>query len=266
MKTISSRQNPTVRLFRDLADAPDPAGARLLLDGLHLVRDARAAGLAIEIACVTESRLERDDEEAALAHALDAEGVPVVVATTAVFSAISPVRTPSGIIAIARRIPANADAICAVSSPLVLVAADVQDPGNVGALLRVAEAAGATGALVTGMSANPFSWKAVRGSMGSALRLPAAGGMTIDEALAALRRHQVRTVAAVPRGGVPPDAVNWRGAVAVLVGSEGPGLDEGLIASCDERATIPMAPAVESLNVAVAGAILLYAARRQRES
>ena len=92
-----------------------------------------------------------------------------------------------------------------------LAAVDVQDPGNVGALLRAAEAGGATGAFVCGASANPFSWKALRGSMGSALRLPVVAGMTADAVLTCMADAGVRTVAAVPRGGDDPDAVDWRG-------------------------------------------------------
>jgi len=89
-----------------------------------------------------------------------------------VFAAMSPVRTPSGLVAIATRHPSSASEVCSVPDALVLVAIDVQDPGNVGALVRTAEAGGMSGMFVTGASANPFSWKAIRGSMGSTLRLP----------------------------------------------------------------------------------------------
>jgi TrmH family RNA methyltransferase len=264
MRTISSRQNPLVHAFRGLADAADPAHARVLLDGVHLVRDAGRAGLTIEIAAVAATRLEQASEERDLAWALRTAGADVVAVTEPVLTAMSPVRSPSGIVAIARRDPVTPARLCAMARPLLLVAVDVQDPGNVGSLIRGAEAAGADGALVCDTSANPFSWKALRGSMGSALRLPVAAGMTVTEALACLQRSGVRTVASVARGGDDPDAIDWRGGVAMLVGGEGPGLDDAVTARCDRLVTIPMAPAVESLNVAAAGAILMYAARRQR--
>ena len=241
MRTISSRQNPLVQSFRGLFDSPDPEYVRVLLDGVHLLRDAMRAGLAIEVAAVGETLLDRPGEERELMMALAAAGTDVVAVTGPVLAAISPVRSPAGVVAI-----------------------DVQDPGNVGSLIRAAEAAGADGALVCGGSANPFSWKALRGSMGSALRLPVVAGLTAAEALACLARSGVGTVAAVARGGPEPDAVDWTGRVALVVGGEGPGLTDEVIAGCDRRVTIPMAPAVESLNVAAAGAILLYAARRQR--
>jgi tRNA G18 (ribose-2'-O)-methylase SpoU len=146
---------------------------------------------------------------------------------------------------------------------LVVIAIDVQDPGNLGSLLRAAEAGGATGAIVAGASANPFSRRAVRGSMGTALRLPIACQADASTIPASARRAGVRTIAAVPRDGRMPDDVDWRRPVALLLGGEGSGLSHSLIAECDELVTLPMNAPVESLNVAVAGGVLIYAARRQ---
>jgi TrmH family RNA methyltransferase len=263
MKTIASRQNPIVRTFRDLADRPDPQGARLLLDGAHLVREALDAGLAFEHVCVAASLLDRHGEEAALTATLEGRGIAVTAAPDKLIAAVSPVRTPSGIVAIAtrRQHAPRIDDIVAASDAMLLVGVDIQDPGNVGALLRVAEAAGAGAVVLAGDSANPFSWKALRGSMGSALRLPVVNGVSPDGVLDSLGRHQVRTVAAVARGGVAPDHVRWTSRVAIVVGGEGPGLSDAIVAQCDERVTIPMARPVESLNVTVAAAILLYSAR-----
>jgi TrmH family RNA methyltransferase len=265
MKTITSRQHSIVRAFRELAAAPDPTGARLLLDGVHQIRDAHAApGVALEIVAVAASRLQSPTEEAAVVGSLQRNGSDVVSVTDQVMDAMSPVRTPSGIVAIAHRTPADPAAICGRENGFVLVAVDVQDPGNLGSLLRAAEAGGATGALVCGSSANPFAWKALRGSMGSALRLPVAHRLPVAKALGFARQFGARTVAAVPHHGAAPDAIDWSGRVALLVGGEGAGLTGDVTAQCDHRVAIPMAPPVESLNVAVAGAILIYAARRQR--
>jgi TrmH family RNA methyltransferase len=264
MRVVSSRQNPIVALFRTLADEPDPTGARLLLDGAHLVNDARSSGLRFETVAVAASRLASQTEEGLLAQRLEREGIDVVEASDAVFDALSPVRSPSGIVAIAGRTSVTAAEICAQPDGFILAAIDVQEPGNVGALIRAAEAGGSTGALVCGASANPFAWKALRGSMGSVLRLPIAAGLTTHQAFTLMRKSGVRTIAAVPRGGEDPDAVDWRGKVGLLLGGEGPGLTDEAIALCDARVTIPMAGGVESLNVAAAGAILVYAARRQR--
>jgi TrmH family RNA methyltransferase len=154
--------------------------------------------------------------------------------------------------------------ICGTPRAFIVAAVDVQDPGNLGSIVRASEAAGVTGLFVTGASANPFSWKALRGSMGSALRLPIVAGMGLDAVLACMTQHGLRTVAAVARGGLLPDEVDWRGGVGLLLGGEGPGLPASVIARCDQQTTIPMAAPVESLNVAVAAGVLAYAARRQR--
>jgi TrmH family RNA methyltransferase len=100
--------------------------------------------------------------------------------------------------------------------------------------------------------------------MGSALRLPTVAGMTVEAVMDCMADSGLRMIAAVPRGGADPDDVDWRGTVGLFVGGEGPGLSDDIVVRCSERVTIPMAPHVESLNVAVAAAILIYAARRQR--
>jgi TrmH family RNA methyltransferase len=264
VRSISSRQNPIVRMYRDLALSPPSDGSSLLLDGVHLVQEARAAGLEIIHAAVLATRLTDGSEIAVLVETLEREHVNVSVVTNPVMSAISPVRSPAGIVAIARLKPASLPDICRQSDALIVAAVGVQDPGNLGALLRAAEAGGATGAVICGTSASPFSWKALRGSMGSVLRLPVAVGRAPEDVLTQARAFGVRAVASVPRGGKPPESIDWRGRVLIFVGGEGPGLSDETIAACDARVTVPMQPPVESLNVAVAGALLIYEARRQR--
>jgi TrmH family RNA methyltransferase len=263
MPVITSRHNPVVRTFRELAHQPDATGTRLLLDGAHLIREAIAAGMEFETVAVAGSRAP-GTEEADVARAAHNHGARVLTVSDSAFAAMSPVRAPSGIVAIARREPIDAEAICRRENGFVLIAVDVQDPGNIGSLIRAGEAGGITGVLVCGASASPFSWKAVRGSMGSILRVRIAAEPTIDAAVSCIRKHGGRIVAAVPRDGRDPDTASWRGRVALLIGGEGSGLSDADVRRADELVTIPMAKPVESLNVAVAGAILVYAARRQR--
>ena len=263
MKTISSRHNTVVQAFRELARTPDATGTRLLLDGVHLIEDAHRAGHVVETLAVAASR-SADTEEGALARTLGLQGHNVLVVSDRTFAAMSPVRAPSGIVAIVRHRPADSGAIGRREHGFVVIADQVQDPGNVGAIIRAAEAGGATGALMCGASASPFSWKAIRGSMGSILRFPVAAGMAVSEAIDNIHESGGRVIAAARRGGRPPEAMDWRGHVALLVGGEGAGLDAGVLARADDLVTIPMASPVESLNVAVAAALLVYAARRQR--
>jgi len=280
MRRISGRQHALVRAYRELARTPDPAGLRLLLDGAHLVREAHDAALPFESLVIASSRLESDNEEhidrrggpsgppltgeAELAQSLERKGVDVAVAGDQTFAAISPVRTPSGIVAIVHRHPTTADAILEQARLFALVVVDVQDPGNLGALMRVAEAGGVTGIIVAGESANPFAWKAVRGSMGSVLRLPVARSVSTDAVMQDLRKTRTKVIAAVPRDGWDPDAVDWSGRIAMMLGGEGPGLNPEIAAAADERVTVPMEAPVESLNVASSAAIVIYAARRAR--
>jgi RNA methyltransferase, TrmH family len=259
--TITSRQNPLVARFRDAARGD--AATVMLLDGAHLVADALVADLTITLAAVTTASREKPDIHE-LVVALSQRGVEIATVTAPVMDAISPVRSSSGIVALADRPQRHGDDVFAGAAPLAVIAVDVQDPGNVGAIVRVAEAAGAAGVLVAGASANPFGWKALRGSMGSALRMPIAGAEP-HAAVADARRHRCRIVATVPRSGHMLFDTDLTGAVALLIGGEGAGLTPALIESADERITIPMQLPVESLNAAVTAAVVLYEARRQRD-
>ena len=263
MPSISSRQNPIVRTFRELAADPRPDGSRLLLDGVHLLQEARAAGLVLAHVAVRE-RTAEGSEIALLAEQLTRDGVSVHTVTSSVMNAMSPVRSPAGIVAVAERKPVGAAEICGRKDAFIVAPVGVQDPGNLGALLRAAEAGGATGAVVCGASASPFSWKAVRGSMGSVLRLPVAAGVGPEALLKCSRKFGLRSVASVARYGSAPESIDWRGGVLLFVGGEGRGLSDEVAGACDARVTIPMQPPVESLNVAVAAALLVYEARRQR--
>lgn len=141
---------------------------------------------------------------------------------------------------------------------------DLQDPGNVGAIVRAAEACGATGIVCGQRTADPFGWKALRGSMGSSFRLPIAIKQPLDEALATARANGLRILATVARGGTTLPDCDLRKPAAILLGGEGGGLPATLIAQADERLSIPMQAPVESLNVSVAAALVVYEATRQR--
>jgi TrmH family RNA methyltransferase len=260
-RRISSRSNPNIARYRAVArgDAPD----RLLLDGTHLVADALAAGLPIESAAVLSTAVERAEVRGLMAE-LERAGVEVVITTAQVMAVVSPVRSSSAIVAIAPRPAADPGRLYAGPAPLVLIAHDVQDPGNMGAIVRAAEAGHATSVIAAGACADPFGWKALRGSSGSALRLPLGMAKGAAEAIADARGHGCRVIATVPRGGRSLYDVDMRGAAAILIGGEGPGLDAATIKQADERLTIPMLPPVESLNAAVAAAIVIYEALRQR--
>ena len=147
---------------------------------------------------------------------------------------------------------------------MVVVAVDVQDPGNVGALVRSAEAGGATGVVATSGSADPFGWKALRGAMGSAFRLPVASRQALPGAIERARQLGLQLLAAVPRDGTSLPSCDLGGPVAIVLGGEGAGVSTDLLELMDGRLTIPMRPTVDSLNVATAAALIAYEGSRQR--
>ena len=257
---ITSRSNPLVARYR--AAARGDAGDLVLLDGAHLVGDALGAGLAVQHLAATPEAQERADVSPLVAAAARA-GAEISSVSDNVMDALSPVRSSSGVVALAARPVHTVERIFAGDRPLVVVAVDVQDPGNLGAIARVAEAGGATGVIAAGASADPFGWKALRGSMGSSLRVPIVAA-TAEAALAEARRQRCRIVAAVPRAGRPLYDVDFTGPLAILIGGEGPGLTSLFVDAADERITVPMQAPVESLNTALAAAVIVYEARRQR--
>lgn len=261
---MTGASHSSVKRYRELARNPHTNGNQreLLLDGPHLLVEARKSGLAIESAAFEQDAF-ADPIVRTLAEHLVADGADVFIVSRKTLETMSPVRSPAGAVGIARRtLPSIADAI-ASANPLIVVAHDVQDPGNVGAIVRTAEAAGATAFVATAGTADPLGWKALRGSMGSALRLPIARGEVAD-VLPALRAAGIGAIALVPRAGEPLFTADFRKPSALLLGSEGSGLPDDLMRQVDRRITIPMHGAVESLNVGVAAALVLYEAFRQR--
>ncbi|HUU33887.1 MAG TPA: RNA methyltransferase [Vicinamibacterales bacterium] len=260
MPSITSRRHQLVQICREARAGGDDQP--LLLDGWHLLREARSAGLAVDaVALGVEPP---GALEAQVVAELEQGGTQVVTVSADVLQAMSPVRTSSGVVALARRPVGGLARVFDALPSLIVVAVDVQDPGNLGALVRAADAAGATGLIAAGVSADPLGWKALRAAMGSAFRLPLARVPDIDEVVSSARLLDVELVAFVPRAGTPLGRVDLRGPVCLLLGGEGPGLTQALLDVADVTVSIPMVPAVESLNVAVAGALAVYAAAEQR--
>jgi TrmH family RNA methyltransferase len=192
--------------------------------------------------------------------------VKVVHVSPSVLGALSPVRTPSGVVALVRRRKGDVESVTAGACPLVVVGVDIQDPGNAGAIVRSAEAGGATGAVCAGTTADPWSWKAVRAAMGSTFRLPLHQDRDAARVCRNLRDRGIRIVAAAMRDGRPMHEVDLRSPTALFLGSEGKGLDLEFLSGADSLISIPMQAPVESLNVAVAAGVLIYEARRQRRT
>ena len=259
LSMITSRRHPLVLACREARAGGDDQP--LLLDGWHLLVEATRSPLDVD-AVLVGADPQQADARAAL-DALVERGAQVTRVSADVLHAASPVRTPSGVVALARRPRPAIDRLFAPAPALIVATLDVQDPGNVGALVRSAEAAGATGLLAVGASADPLGWKALRASMGSAFRLPTARIADAAALLAAARDGGVQIVA-LEAGGVAPADLDLTRPTCLVLGGEGRGVPEAVLARSDGRLRLPMRPPVESLNVAVAGALALYAAAAQR--
>ncbi len=191
---------------------------------------------------------------------LRSAGVRQVVVAPAVFAALTQVESPQGVLAVVARPDPAPDAVLRDPQALLVVLDGVQDPGNVGAILRTAAAAGATAGITVGAVADPLGAKALRASAGAAFRLPLRHFRAASEAAVALRGAGVRLLVADPRGEHPAARVSFARPVALVFGSEGTGPDPVWVRSGAARVRVPITGPVESLNVAAAAAILLYRA------
>lgn len=181
-----------------------------------------------------------------------------------VMEAMSDTRTPQGILAVVRRQEASAESIWQTPSALVMVLERIQDPGNLGTILRTAEGAGVTGILMSADTVDIYNSKVIRSTMGSIYRVPFAYVADLQGAVKAMKQIGIRTYAAHLDGKNTYDGEDYTGSSAFFIGNEGAGLSDELAGLSDCHIRIPMMGKVESLNAAVASAILMYEAGRQR--
>jgi TrmH family RNA methyltransferase len=261
-EVVESRANSLFKQFRALKELG--TGERLcLLEGPKLVAEALRSGLTVEVAAVRDSPL-RGEEARAVVNDLRRRGVPVRRFADALLGSVTELHTSQGLVALGvRPAPWDEERLFA-GTPLVVVVDAVQNPGNLGGLLRTAEAAGATGAYLTTGSADPYGWKALRGSMGSAFRLPHVAVPDLGDVFDRLERRGVAVLAADADGELRYDEADLRGPVALVVGTEGEGLPPEALGRALRRVRIPLARPVESLNVGVAAGLVLFEAARQR--
>lgn len=263
---ITSRRNPLVARLRDLHGGQGRCEqGLLLLEGTHLLRETLRLGLAPELVLATPAWMAG---HADLLNHLPA-GVPLQPASGQVLEAAATTRHPDGVLL---TLPVAAlPAAAAAPARFVLALDRLQDPGNLGTLLRTALAAGVDQVWL-GEGADPFQPKVLRASSGAALALPLQrlAAADLPERLARQRQAGLQVVATVvpgsdpgPPAAVPYWRIDWTLPTALLLGNEGAGLRQELVALADHRVTIPHSPAVESLNVAAAAAPLLLERWRQ---
>ena len=262
---ITSRDNALARRARAVRDGK--VRDSIFVEGLRLCEEAlRALGVDDITEVIYTERIAHDRRGARLLAKLKSFDRRTVCASESVFASISDTKTPQGIVMLAARPDTGPGALLKNRDgvPLIVVLHRVNNPANAGAILRAAEAAGATAAVLTEGSADIFSPKALRGAMGSSLRLPLWTGARFQEAVEWCKGRGVKTVCTDLRAAKAHTEIDWSIPAALVLGEEAAGLTPEEVAAADEAIRIPMRPPVESLNVAVAAAIVLYEAARQR--
>jgi TrmH family RNA methyltransferase len=259
-RIVQSRQNSRVKELRAaLAAGGRRENGLIGIEGEHLLLEALRSDVEVTTVFFRSGEVSR-----LLRLELDAK-VQLIELPAEIFASAVTTETPQGIAALVRLREFSLDTILGAKQPLIAIAAGLQDPGNLGTLIRSAEAFGASGVVVLPGSVSPWNAKAMRASSGSVFRLPVVIACE-DEVLARLRTAGIRILAAVAGAGVAAAKMDLAAPAAILIGNEGSGLSRELLDQADERVTIPCPGPVESLNAAIAGSILLYEASRQRGS
>ncbi|MDR3763609.1 MAG: RNA methyltransferase [Acidobacteriota bacterium] len=261
LRPVASRQNSLVKDLRKAftQSAPCEDGS-VAIEGVKLVEEAIRSSLRLRAVFVAESAAARAERLLPqLGHHTECLMLPDEVFHSAVAT-----DTPQGVAALVHPLaPSLNDLFPPESAPLILGCAGLQDPGNLGTILRSAEAFGASGVLCTEGTVSAANPKVARASSGSVFRLPCLK-LATAEAVAALREHGVRLAVTSSHNGRPLHELDLTVPTAIFIGNEGQGVPRDLLAAADERVLIPHSNKVESLNAAIAASILLYEAHRQR--
>ena len=267
LRRIEGRHNALVKELRQaFARAERTQDGNCAIEGLRIVEEATRSGLRFRAVFFKESAQNLAER---LLPQIGAN-VDTLLLPDKLFDDAVPSETPQGVAALVRLKDFSlADVLERLQIGPVIVVAGLQDPGNLGTILRSAEAFGSAGVVLGEGTVSPLNSKVIRASAGSIFRLPvvmakAAGGL--EEISAKLRGQNVRLIATSSHKGTPLDQSNLVGPVAVFIGNEGSGLPRAALAQADELIAIPHTPQVESLNAGVAGSIVLYEAARQRRN
>ncbi len=256
-KNISGFSNPTVKYLRSLRDKKHrKRSGQFLVEGLRLLEDARVSGRLPRQLVMAEGR----DEHTLLAQlesAVEQAGGETITTSPDILSKITGKSNAQSVVGVFDEFDTALGALDRSAAPIWLVAQDVRDPGNLGTMLRTGDAVGAGGLILIDDCADPFSAEAVRASMGAVFTQKLAQTRW-EEFVPWLRGGDGQLVAASLRDAVPYRGASYAAPCFILVGNESQGLPQAYEAECDLRVTMPMKGRADSLNAAVAGAVLAY--------
>jgi TrmH family RNA methyltransferase len=260
LRHISSRQNALVKALRAaFHDGELTADGDCAVEGIKILEEAIRSSLRISAVFVSESARDRVNR---LLPQLSSHTETLLLPDDIFRSAVT-TESPQGIAGLVRVQQAKMDAMLDAMEPLIIVAAGLQDPGNLGTVIRSAEAFGATGLITSEGTVDPFNPKVVRASAGSLFRLPIVKSKS-STALSAMRERGLRIVATSSHKSIPIQEADLTGPLAIIIGNEGAGVPRELLKEADQVIRVPHSVKVESLNAGIASSIVLYECARQR--
>jgi len=263
LRRVSSRQNALVKELRKALSQGEPtAEGYLAVEGVRMIEEAIRSGLRFQAVFFS------DGGSAHATRLLPQIGsqVEVLLLPDEVFLSAVSTESPQGVAALVKLRPHKfEDLMESGPDPLLVGVAGLQDPGNLGTIIRSAEAFGARAVLLGEKTVSHFNSKTVRGSAGSLFRQPLIR-VKLGESTARLKQQGVRVLATSSHKGKPLHEADFTGAAMIVVGNEGAGVPPEILSMADELVTIAHSPRVESLNAGIAASILLYEAARQRGS
>ncbi len=261
LRPVSSRQNTFVKALRASFHSGEltPEGD-CAIEGTKLIEEAIRSGIRISALFVSESARERANR---LMPQLGSHTETLLLPEEVFRSAVA-TDAPQGIAALVRIRPHKFEDLLRVIEPLIIVAAGLQDPGNLGTLMRSAEAFGATGLITTEGTVSPYNPKVIRGSAGSLFRLPIAK-VAAPDVVSSLRARGIRVLATSSHKSIPLHEADLTGPLAIIIGNEGAGIPRELLKDADQVIRVPHSLKVESLNAGIAASVVLYECARQRQ-
>lgn len=237
-----------------------------IVEGVRLVEEAAHSNWLVETCIYTNEALQQERVQKIVTD-LQSKNCRMIQVPTTIYEKITDTKEPQGILGIVQKNKHQfSDIFVNEKNPFLVILDELQDPGNVGTIIRTAAAAGCTGILLTKGCTDVFANKVVRGSMGSIFHVPVFEGLTNDDVISYCAQHNIDILATSLESSNIYYKVDFNKGIAVVFGNEGNGVSPKLLENSQERLYIPLLGRVESLNVAASAAVILYEVVRQRQS
>jgi TrmH family RNA methyltransferase len=260
---ITSKENSVIKRLRSLSDPKQRKKEHaFLIEGVKMVEEALRDKAGVSMVVAAPGLVQHHGK--GVLKLAESRAIDVLWISAALMDALSESKTPQPVMAVVKMPEHSLDALFSRDPGLIVIAHQLQDPGNLGTIIRTAEAVGASGMAITPNTVDPFNAKAIRASMGSILRLPIVHIGDLTAFIKTCKQQGYQTVATVLTGERTHFDIDLTKPTVVIFGQEGAGLPQEVLSTIDLQIRIPMAATIESLNVATAAAVILYEVLRQR--